>query len=95
MCRCNGAVNILLDNDHKGDFRLASLQSETGKALLQRCGRKPDDISSIVLVEEHDCHIKSDAVLKIAQKLNIPFALVAGLSMPVPSFIRDAAYDQV
>ena len=51
--------------------------------------------SSIVLVEETRCHIKSDAVLQIAQKLDLPFALVAGLATPLPNFLRDWGYDQV
>lgn len=36
----------------KGEFRFAALQSEVGRALLRRGGRKPDDISSIVLATE-------------------------------------------
>ena len=35
----NGAVNLALDLDTKGQFRFAALQSNIGKALLQSCGR--------------------------------------------------------
>jgi predicted DCC family thiol-disulfide oxidoreductase YuxK len=31
------------------------LQSESGRKLLQRSGRSPDDISSVVLVEKDRC----------------------------------------
>ena len=85
----------MLNTDTKGTFRLAALQSETGKQLLARCGRSKDDISSIVLVEEHACHIKSDAILKIGQGLNLPIAALASLTLPLPGPLRDAAYDQV
>jgi len=34
----------------QGELRLAALQSEAGRELLQRVGRAPDDLSSIVLV---------------------------------------------
>ena len=88
-------MNAVLNTDSKGVFRLAALQSETGKQLLERCGRSRSDISSIVLVEEDTCHIKSDAVLKIAQGLNLPLAALGSLSMSVPSTLRDAMYDQV
>lgn len=37
---CNGGVQFVLDFDKEGLFRFASLQSEAGKALLQRSGRK-------------------------------------------------------
>ena len=94
-CRCNGGVNAVLNTDDTGKFRLAALQSETGKQLLARCGRSRDDISSIVLVEENACHIKSDAVLRIGQGLNAPLAALSSLGMPVPGELRDAAYVQV
>jgi predicted DCC family thiol-disulfide oxidoreductase YuxK len=46
------AVNFMLDNDPgEGQFRMAALQSPAGRRLLSACGRSPDDISSIVLVE--------------------------------------------
>uniref|UniRef100_A0A7S3QRX7 Thiol-disulfide oxidoreductase DCC n=1 Tax=Dunaliella tertiolecta TaxID=3047 RepID=A0A7S3QRX7_DUNTE len=94
---CNGAVNIMLDLDPEGKhFRMAALQSPAGRTLLQRCGRSPDDISSIVLVEpNYKGHIRSDAILKIAAGLSNPFPLLAFLGFPVPPFIRDALYDQV
>lgn len=34
------------------NIRFEALQSEAGKKLLQRSGRAPDDISSVVLVEK-------------------------------------------
>lgn len=37
---CNGGVQFVLDFDKDGLFRFASLQSDAGKALLQRSGRK-------------------------------------------------------
>lgn len=85
----------MLNTDDKGTFRLAALQSETGKQLLERCGRSRDDISSIVLVEEGLCHIKSDAILRIAQGLNLPLAALGSLTLQVPGVLRDAAYDQI
>jgi predicted DCC family thiol-disulfide oxidoreductase YuxK len=33
-------------------IRYIPLQSESGRKLLQRSGRSPDDISSVVLVEK-------------------------------------------
>ena len=51
---CNGAVNLALDWDPKGHLRFAALQSDVGRALLEKNGRKADDISSIVLERNHD-----------------------------------------
>jgi predicted DCC family thiol-disulfide oxidoreductase YuxK len=88
-------VNTALKFDKKGTLRFAALQSNAGKALLQRSGRKSDDISSIVLVEETGSFIKSEAILRIAKYLQIPFPLLAQFVFPVPTFVRDGFYDQV
>lgn len=93
--RCNGGVNLMLDWDTRGAFRMAALQSAAGRKLLQRAGRSPDDISSIVLVEPGQAYIKSEAVLRIAQGLNMPLALLAGLAFLVPRPPADAIYDTV
>jgi predicted DCC family thiol-disulfide oxidoreductase YuxK len=92
---CNGAVNFLLDWDKSGQYRLAALQSPAGQSLLQRSGRAPNDISSIVLVEQDASYIKSEAILRIARRLNIPFYMLASLGLPVPLFVRDPVYDLV
>jgi predicted DCC family thiol-disulfide oxidoreductase YuxK len=62
----------MLDFDNpekaKGKFRFAALQSEVGRALLQRGGRSPDDLSSIVLsTKEGNTYTESEAILRIGQ----------------------------
>ena len=94
-CRCNGAVNFLLDWDKKGQYRLAALQSKAGSELLKQAGREPGDLSSVVLVEPGHAYAKSEAVLRIARRLNTPFYVLGSLGLPIPSFLRDAAYDLV
>lgn len=92
---CNANVNFVLDNDPEGKLRLAAQQSPAGRALLARCGRAPDDISSVVLVEEDSSHVKSAAVLKIAKYLRLPFPQMATLVTLIPKFVRDVGYDLI
>ncbi len=93
---CNGGVNLALDLDPPGKLRFAALQSDAGRALLRRAGRDPDDISSIVLVEERDSYVKSDAVLRIARYLDNPaLPAAAALGMLFPGVLRDVVYDIV
>ncbi|KAI8471652.1 MAG: hypothetical protein J3K34DRAFT_227810 [Monoraphidium minutum] len=92
---CNTGVNIVLDFDKDGAFRMAALQSAAGRRLLARSGRSPDDISSIVLVEERRAFVKSEAVRRIGAALGVPFPLLAALVAPVPLPLRDFLYDQV
>jgi predicted DCC family thiol-disulfide oxidoreductase YuxK len=46
-------------------------------------------------VERGQAYIKSEAVLRIAQQLNMPLALLAGLAFLVPKPAADVLYDQV
>lgn len=87
---------MALDLDPPGRLRFAALQSAAGRALLKRSGRAPDDISSIVLVEEDGAYVKSEAVLRIATYLENPvLPAAAALGMLFPSVLRDVVYDAV
>mmetsp|Transcript_11485 Transcript_11485/g.70619 ORF Transcript_11485/g.70619 Transcript_11485/m.70619 type:complete len:191 (+) Transcript_11485:35-607(+) len=92
---CNGGVNFILDWDKNQRLRFGALQSEAGRKLLERCGRSPDDISSIVLVEEKTHHLKSDAILRIAQACDMPLAVASSMMFLFPAFFRDGVYDVV
>uniref|UniRef100_A0A7C9D6D6 DCC family protein n=1 Tax=Opuntia streptacantha TaxID=393608 RepID=A0A7C9D6D6_OPUST len=92
---CNGGVKFVRDNDHNRRIRYEPLQSEAGKKLLRRSGRAPDDISSVVLVEKDRSYIKSEAVLKIMEYLDLPFPQLAFFLQFVPLFIRDLVYDNI
>ncbi|KDP37101.1 hypothetical protein JCGZ_06157 [Jatropha curcas] len=92
---CNGGVRFVRENDSKRRIRYEALQSEAGKKLLRRSGRAPDDISSVVLVEKERSYIKSEAVLKIMEYIDLPFPQLAFFLQFVPLFIRDFAYDNV
>ncbi|XP_027342054.1 DCC family protein At1g52590, chloroplastic [Abrus precatorius] len=92
---CNGGVKFVRDNDRNKTIRYEPLQSEAGKMLLRRSGRAPDDISSVVLVEKDRSYIKSEAVLKIMEYIDLPFPQLAFLLQFVPLFIRDFVYDNV
>ncbi|XP_020572446.1 DCC family protein At1g52590, chloroplastic-like isoform X2 [Phalaenopsis equestris] len=92
---CNGGVRFVRENDRNRRIRFQPLQSEGGRRLLQRSGRSPDDISSVVLVEQYRSYIKSEAVIKIMEYLDLPFPQLASLLKMFPLFLRDFAYDGV
>uniref|UniRef100_A0A0D9UXD4 DNA/RNA-binding protein Alba-like domain-containing protein n=1 Tax=Leersia perrieri TaxID=77586 RepID=A0A0D9UXD4_9ORYZ len=92
---CNGGVRFVREHDPNRSIRYIPLQSESGRKLLQRSGRAPDDISSVVLVEKDRSYIKSEAVLRIMEYLNLPFPQLAIFFKFVPLFMRDFAYDNV
>jgi predicted DCC family thiol-disulfide oxidoreductase YuxK len=89
-------VNFALDFDRKGEFRFAALQSEAGRALLQRSGRRPDDVSSIVLVDQKGAYVKSEAVLRIASKLGSVFPVLVRKRAPLsPTLNSDCIFSTV
>ncbi|XP_062008235.1 DCC family protein At1g52590, chloroplastic [Rosa rugosa] len=92
---CNGGVKFVRDNDRNRRMRFEALQSEAGRKLLRRSGRAPDDISSVVLVEQDRSFIKSEAVVKIMEHIDLPFPQLAFFVQFVPLFIRDFVYDNV
>ncbi|CAK9324587.1 unnamed protein product [Citrullus colocynthis] len=92
---CNGGVRFVRANDRNRRIRLEALQSEAGKKLLRRSGRAPDDISSVVLVEKDRSYIKSEAVLRIMEHLDLPFPQLALFLQFVPLFVRNIVYDNI
>ncbi|XP_024979907.1 DCC family protein At1g52590, chloroplastic [Cynara cardunculus var. scolymus] len=92
---CNGGVKFVRDNDRQRRIRFEALQSDAGKNLLRRSGRAPDDISSVVLVEKNRSYIKSEAVLKIMEYIDLPFPQLAFFLQFVPLFIRDIMYENL
>ncbi|XP_037404671.1 DCC family protein At1g52590, chloroplastic-like [Triticum dicoccoides] len=92
---CNGGVRFVRERDPGRSIRYIPLQSDSGRKLLRRSGRSPDDISSVVLVEKDRSYIKSEAVLRIMEYLNLPFPQLAAFLKIAPLFVRDFAYDNV
>ncbi|CAL1403489.1 unnamed protein product [Linum trigynum] len=92
---CNGGVRFVRQNDQNRRIRYEALQSESGRNLLRRSGRAPDDISSVVLVEKDRSYVKSEAVMKIMEYIDLPFPQLAFFLQFVPLFVRDFVYDNV
>ncbi|GAB3021746.1 thiol-disulfide oxidoreductase DCC family protein [Natronobiforma cellulositropha] len=91
---CSGFVQFIAPRDPDGEFRFASLQSETGTRLLERHDLPTDDLESVVLIQDGDAYVKSSAVIQIAVTLGGLYRL-AGPTRFVPRAIRDWLYDFV
>jgi predicted DCC family thiol-disulfide oxidoreductase YuxK len=89
---CDRSVQLILRNDRRGRFRFAALQSETGRALLERFGLPPEALDSVVLVEGGHAWRKSRAALRIARRMDAPWPLLWPLVI-VPAAVADFFYD--
>lgn len=91
---CNGAVNFIIDHDPAGYFKLAALQSEAARPLLEEHGLSADVLDSLVLIEEGRAYQRSTAALRIVGRLRGPWPLLR-VFLAVPRPLRDAVYDWV
>jgi predicted DCC family thiol-disulfide oxidoreductase YuxK len=91
---CNRLVRFVVRFDAEGTFLFAQLQSPVGRALLERCGRAPESLDTVVLVDGEDCVTKSTAALEVCRRLDGPWPLVSPL-LAVPERVRDRAYEFV
>ncbi|HTB52793.1 MAG TPA: thiol-disulfide oxidoreductase DCC family protein [Ferruginibacter sp.] len=88
---CNGAVQFVIKHDPDRRFLFTSLQSETGKNLLQKFAISPDDLSSFVLLQNDKVYTQSTGALKVIKQLRGAWKLLYGFII-VPAFIRNAVY---
>lgn len=88
---CNGAVNFVIDRDRRRVFRFASLQSEAGKALLRAHGLSDSSLDTVVLLEQGQAFIESDAAIRTARRLGFPWSAMV-LCLAAPRFVRDSVY---
>lgn len=68
---CNGGVRFIQEQHPNRSIRDVPLQIESRRELLQWSGRSPNDVSSVILVEKDRSFIKSKAVLRIMEYLNL------------------------
>ena len=88
---CSGWVRFLLRRDRRGQFRFASMQSATGRGLLQAHGVDPDDPASFLLLESGIARTDSDAILRVLDRLGGPWRAARVLRI-VPRVLRDPLY---
>jgi len=91
---CSGFVVFTIKRDPHAKFKFASLQSNEGGNLQKEFGIDTENIKTIVLVENDNYYIKSDAVLRIFKHLDgMWFILYYLIFIPRP--IRNFVYDLV
>lgn len=91
---CSSFVLFTIKRDPRALFKFASLQSEEGEKLQREFGIDPDNIKTIILVEDDKFYIKSDAALRIFKRLSgiWPFMYYF---IYIPKPVRDFVYDLV
>lgn len=91
---CSSTVQFVIARDPEARFRFASLQGETGQALLTHFGLKTQDFDTFVLVSNGTFYTKSTAILRGGQILGGVWSLL-GIFWIVPRPIRDFFYSLI
>lgn len=88
---CHWSVQFIIKRDPQLLFYFASQQSDAGRELLKENG-VPEEIDSLVLIENGKAYMKSTAVLRICRHLYGGWKFFS-LFRFIPNPIRDAVYD--
>ncbi len=91
---CNGAIQFIIPRDPKGTIRFAPLQSDLGETVREGAGLSPDDLETVVLVNDGRAYTKSDAAIRVGEHLGGVYRLLS-LGRLVPRGLRDRIYDFV
>ena len=92
MCvLCTANARFILRHDHRGYFRLASMQSAVGAELFRRNGIDAEDPETIIVVDGERVLRNSDAVLSIYSNLGWPWRMMA-VFKGLPRRLRDPVY---
>ena len=90
---CNSSVQFIFKHDKSNSIQFASLQSNTGQALLAKHSI-PKEIDSVIFIENEKAYTKSSAALKIAGYFGGIWKLM-NIFWIVPAFVRNFFYDIV
>ena len=88
---CSRSAQFVLRHDGDGVYRLMAAQTPLGRALYVHYGLDPLDYESMILIADGVAWLKSEAVIRIAEGLGLPWSL-AGIARVVPRAWRDRLY---
>ena len=89
---CNSIVQFTIKRDPKEKFKFASLQSESGQALLKKFGLPTDDFDSFVFIKGDKYFLKSSAGLHVLKELGGVWKLFYVVII-FPRPLRDFVYN--
>jgi predicted DCC family thiol-disulfide oxidoreductase YuxK len=95
VCKlCNGWARFLIRFDRDKRFKLATVQSPEGQAILAFYGMPTHEFETMLLVEGPRAFTKSTAFIRVVARLPFPWPLAAA-AWVVPAFIRNWLYDRI
>jgi len=91
---CNSSINFIIRHDKTDHFRFLTLQSERGQKIIKQYNLDPENLQTVILLENGRIYTRSTAALRIARKLNGGWKLFYGFII-VPAVMRDFFYNVI
>lgn len=95
VCKlCNAWSNFIIQHDHRRRFRLASVQSPEGQAILAHFAYPTDHFDTMLVVHAGACLEKSKAFFAVMRELGFPWKAACVFSV-LPTPFRNWLYDRI
>jgi predicted DCC family thiol-disulfide oxidoreductase YuxK len=88
---CQGTVTLLRRWRRPRALDLVPAETPAGRLLLEPRGLTPEDLASVVLIQDREVWQGSDAVWRAATRLRWPYRALAQIRW-CPRFLREAVY---
>lgn len=95
VCKlCNAWSRFIIKYDTQNVFKLATVQSDEGQAILKHFNMPTDRFDTMLFVDGDKAYEKSIAFLNVMQLLPQPFKVVSVFRV-FPRALRDWFYDRI
>lgn len=91
---CNGWAKFLIKHDTDAKFKLASVQSPLGQAILKYYQMPTDHFDTMFVIKNGHVYSESTAFLKVIEDIKFPFYLLK-IGYLAPRFLCDFLYRRV
>ena len=95
VCKlCSAWARFLIKYDKKKVFKLATVQSPEGQAILEFYGLPTDTFQTMAFIDGETLYTQSSAFLKVMRLLPFPWPLFSVFTL-LPNKVRDWLYDRI
>jgi predicted DCC family thiol-disulfide oxidoreductase YuxK len=95
VCKlCSAWARFLIRFDKHWRFRLATVQSPEGRAILKWYGLPLDQYETLLLIEGPELYTESTALIRVLWQLPLPWPLLA-IGWLAPRPLRDWLYRRI
>ncbi len=91
---CNAWAKFLIQHDTQARFKLASVQSPLGQAILNYYQMPTEHFDTMLVIKNGQASRESTAFLKVIEELGFPFSALK-IGYLIPKFIRNFVYHRI